>query len=74
MNQFQLAEQKLQQLRTVDGAEDQTLFKLASCWIILQSGDRAKFQEAVYKYEELVDKYSKCSRSCLSCFDESIAH
>ena len=59
MNQFQLAEQRLQQLRTQDGAEDTSLFKLASCWLVLQSGDRSKFQEAVYKYEELVDKYSE---------------
>lgn len=59
MNQFQLAEQKLQQLRAQDGVEDTSLYKLASCWLILQSGDRGKFQEAVYKYEELVDKYSK---------------
>ena len=34
---------------------------LASCWVWLAQGDRNKYQEAVYKYEELVDKYSKWS-------------
>lgn len=58
MNQVSLAEEKLNNLRTVHQAEDHALWKLASCWVILAQGDPSRYQEAVYRYEELVDKYT----------------
>lgn len=58
MNRVDLAQTKLKQLKT-EGAEEHTLTRLASCWVTVTEGDKAKLQEASYTYEELIDKYSK---------------
>ena len=57
MNQTALARDALNQLTTV--YEDHNLVKLATCWVLVAEGDKNKIKEAVYKYEELIEKFSK---------------
>lgn len=58
MNQVGLAKTRLSQMRGNSQLEDHTLTKLATCWVILADTNKSGYQEAVYKYEEFIDKYT----------------
>lgn len=70
MNRLDLAHAKLKQLKTTDGAEEHTLTRLATCWVTITEGDKARMKEASYIYEELMDKYTA---SCVLLNGQAVA-
>ena len=62
MNQINLARDALNLLSAY---EDHNLVKLATCWVLVAEGDKNKCKEAVYKYEELIEKFSKYNSKCV---------
>ena len=57
MNRIDLATNKLKEMKTT--SEEHGLTRLAATWIAYAYGDKTKLQNAVYTYEELIDKYCK---------------
>lgn len=66
MNRVDLANNKLKEMKI--SAEEHALTRIAAAWIAYVEGDKTKLQNAVYTYEELIDKYCKY---CIICTPNS---